>query len=115
MRPRPLAIAVALSLAAMPAARAGVTDNLATSPTAMAMGNAVTADPPGIESIHFNPAGLARLSGMHHVDTIFVASIRNPNRFVTAPDIDIGGFKNDPINGMSSGPVRQAVALPYIG
>lgn len=109
-----LAMTAGLS-AALPAARAGVTDNLATSATAMAMGNAVTADPPGIESIHFNPAGLARLTGSHHIDTIFVASIRNPNRFVSAPDIDIGGFKDDPINGMSSGPVRQAVALPFIG
>ena len=34
---------------------------------------------------------------------------------MSAPDIDIGGFKNDPLNGTSSGPVRQAVALPYIG
>ena len=117
MKTRLLAAAVASAAlaAALPAARAGVTDNLATSPTAMAMGNAVTADPPGIESIHFNPAGLARLTGTHHIDTIFVASIRNPNKFVTAPDIDIGGFKNDPLNGTSSGPVRQAVALPFIG
>jgi len=30
---------------------------------ALALGHAVTADPPGIDSIHFNPAGLARLSG----------------------------------------------------
>jgi len=30
---------------------------------ALALGNAVTADPPGIDSIHFNPAGLARLKG----------------------------------------------------
>jgi long-subunit fatty acid transport protein len=30
---------------------------------ALALGNAVTADPPGIDSIHFNPAGLARLEG----------------------------------------------------
>lgn len=30
---------------------------------ATALGNAVTADPPGIDSIHFNPAGLTRLSG----------------------------------------------------
>jgi long-subunit fatty acid transport protein len=108
--------ALALGLAALaPDARAGVTDNLVTSPTAMAMGNAVTADPPGIESIHFNPAGLARLSGLQHIDSVFVASIRNPNHFSSAPDIDIGGFKDDPINGKSSGPVRQAVALPFIG
>ncbi len=96
-------------------ARAGVTDNLATSAVAMSMGNAVTADPPGIESIHFNPAGLARLTGLNHVDTLFGASIRNPNSFHSAPDIDIGGFKDDPINGKTSGPVRQAIALPFIG
>ena len=30
---------------------------------ALSLGNAVTADPPGIDSIHFNPAGLARLKG----------------------------------------------------
>ena len=108
------AAGVALYMTAL-AAQAGVTDNLATSATAKAMGNAVTADPPGIESIHFNPAGLARLKGTHNIDTVFVASIRNPNHFVTAPDIDIGGFKDDPINGMSSGPVRQAVAIPFLG
>ena len=98
-----------------PYAQAGVTDNVATSATAMALGNAVTADPPGIESIHFNPAGLARLTGTHHIDAVFVATIRNPNRFVSAPDIDIGGFKDDPINGTSSGPVRQAIAIPFLG
>jgi long-subunit fatty acid transport protein len=102
-------------LAALPAAHAGVTDNLATSAVAMSMGNAVTADPPGIESIHFNPAGLARLNGLNHIDTIFGASIRNHNRFESAPDIDIGGFKEDPINGKQSGQVRQAVALPFLG
>lgn len=30
---------------------------------ALALGNAVTADPPGIDSIYFNPAGLARING----------------------------------------------------
>lgn len=30
---------------------------------ALALGHAVTADPPGIDSIHFNPAGLAKLRG----------------------------------------------------
>ena len=30
---------------------------------ALSLGNAVTADPPGIDSIHFNPAGLARIKG----------------------------------------------------
>lgn len=30
---------------------------------ALSLGNAVTADPPGIDSIHFNPAGLTKISG----------------------------------------------------
>lgn len=30
-------------------------------PKALALGHAVTADPPGLDSIHFNPAGLAKL------------------------------------------------------
>jgi long-subunit fatty acid transport protein len=111
---RRLVVPAALALLA-PAALAGVTENLATHPVAMSLGNAVTADPPGIASIHFNPAGLARITGFQHEDNAFVASIRNPNEFHSAPDIDIGGFKDDPINGKSSGPVRQAMALPFIG
>lgn len=39
-------------------------ENLAIgSPKALALANAVTASPPGIESIHFNPAGLSRVPG----------------------------------------------------
>ncbi|PIE41669.1 MAG: aromatic hydrocarbon degradation protein [Gammaproteobacteria bacterium] len=30
---------------------------------ALALGNAVTADPPGVDAIHFNPAGLVKLKG----------------------------------------------------
>lgn len=33
---------------------------------AIALGNAITADPPGIDSIHFNPAGLARIKGRQY-------------------------------------------------
>lgn len=116
MRPLLLRSLTAVVLASATAsACAGVTDNLVTSAVAMSLGNAVTADPPGIESIHFNPAGLARLNGITHIDTLFGASIRNHNKFTTAPDINIGGFTEDPINGKSSGKVRQAMALPFIG
>lgn len=115
MRPPRYLLPCVLGLLALPAARAGVTDNLVTSPVAMSLGNAVTADPPGIESIHFNPAGLARLTGYNQIDTVFAASIRAHSTFTSAPDIDIGGFKDDPLNGKSSGPVRQTMALPFIG
>ena len=96
-------------------AEAALTENLATSATAMSLGNAVTADPPGIESIHFNPAGLARLKGEQISLTTFAASIRTPTSFHQPPGYDMGGWKNDPLDGTSAGPVRQALYLPGIG
>ena len=46
------------------AAMATLTDSLTIgSAKAVALGHAVTADPPGIDSIHFNPAGLIHLRG----------------------------------------------------
>lgn len=45
-------------------ANATLTDSLTIGNAhALSMGHAVTADPPGIDSIHYNPAGLARLKG----------------------------------------------------
>lgn len=44
-----------------------LTDSLTVgSAKALSLGNAVTADPPGIDSIHFNPAGLAALKGRQY-------------------------------------------------
>lgn len=44
--------------------QATLTDSLTIgSAKAVALGHAVTADPPGIDSIHFNPAGLVNLKG----------------------------------------------------
>ncbi len=43
---------------------AALVENLTiTNPKATALANAVTADPPGVDSIHYNPAGLARIEG----------------------------------------------------
>ena len=48
----------------IPIAEAAIIENIAVANAkAIALGNAVTADPPGIDSIHFNPAGLALLDG----------------------------------------------------
>lgn len=45
-------------------AGAVLTDNLTIgNAKALSLGHAVTADPPGIDSIHFNPAGLVKLKG----------------------------------------------------
>ena len=46
-------------------ASAQLTNNLLVDGAALSLGNAVTADPPGIYAIHYNPAGLTRLKGRH--------------------------------------------------
>src|SRR5690606_41263565 len=53
---------------------AQLTQNLAIDTKALALGNAVTADPPGINSIHYNSAGLAMLDGRHSSVTILAVS-----------------------------------------
>ena len=56
-------LAFAFLLVASPAF-AVLTDSLTIgNAKAISLGNAVTADPPGIDSIHFNPAGLVHLKG----------------------------------------------------
>jgi long-subunit fatty acid transport protein len=104
-----------LSAAMLPSAHAALTENLATSAVAMSLGNAVTADPPGIESIHFNPAGLARLKGEQHTHTNFGASIRTSASFRQPDGFDIGGWTEDPLNNSHTGPTRQALYIPGIG
>ena len=59
---RYLALAAAVSISS--GASAQLLHNVTIgNPKALALGNAVTADPPGIDSIHFNPAGLAKIKG----------------------------------------------------
>jgi len=45
------------------------------SPKAMALAHAVTADPPGIDSIHFNPAGLAKIKSNEFNSKFFGAYV----------------------------------------
>lgn len=48
-------------------AQAAVVENVTIgNAKALAMANAVTADPPGIDSIHFNPAGLAKMKNRRY-------------------------------------------------
>lgn len=58
-----LKIAVVLIMVATQASAQLVQNIFIGNPKALALGNAVTADPPGTDAIHFNPAGLARLKG----------------------------------------------------
>ncbi len=50
---------------------------------ALSLGNAVTADPPGIDSIHFNPAGLVKLKGRQRQLKFILASADIRGEFST--------------------------------
>jgi len=92
-----------------------LTENIGTNPIAMSLGNAVTADPPGVSAIHFNPAGLTRMKGEVKEDAVFGASVKPYASFRQPADFDIGGWTEDPLNGTSTGPVRNTLFIPIIG
>jgi len=111
---RPLLAALSLAFAGLPA-RAALTENLAVSPVAMSLGNAVTADPPGLDSIHFNPAGLAKIQGNTRSDTVFGAALRVTSHFHQPDGFDVGGFTQDPLDGTTSAHNGQAIFIPILG
>lgn len=55
---------------------------------ALSLGNAVTADPPGIDSIHYNPAGLTRLQGQQKMLKLIVADVSIEGEFTSTPKYD---------------------------
>jgi len=111
---RPLLAALSLAFAGLPA-HAALTENLAVSPVAMSLGNAVTADPPGLDSIHFNPAGLAKIQGNTRSDTVFGAALRVTSHFHQPDGFDVGGFTQDPLDGTTSAHNGQAIFIPILG
>lgn len=95
--------ALAWSLAALlgcllaTSASAQLANNLAVDVRAMSLGHAVTADPPGIMAIHFNPAGLAKLDG-RRVDLQFLgADFSLESQFSAPPGYNVFGFSDDPV------------------
>ena len=107
-------LAAAGALGSLPA-HAALTENLAVSPVAMSLGNAVTADPPGLDSIHFNPAGLAKITSDTRSDTIFGAVLRTTADFHQPAGFDVGGFTEDPLAGTRSDHNKQAIFIPIAG
>lgn len=93
---QPLVAALLLvGLAAQSQARLG--QNLSIDMKTLSMGNAVTADPPGVNSIHFNPAGLTKIDGLQ-TDLQGIMAQFNVKREWSAPaGYNIFGYSDDPI------------------
>lgn len=99
-------------------ADATLAENLTVSPEAMSMGNAVTADPPGIFSIHYNPAGLRQFGeGTHnHLSFLLPPSIDVEASFTAPADYQgVFGFTDDPVIGQTSRTVGVTAYVPTDG
>ena len=113
-----LSCALAMAMASS-VAQAQFTHQLLVHPKAAALGNAVTADPPGLMAIRRNPAGLTRMDGRQMefgaaiVDTLFEATFEVPDE-----GCDIFGIEceeNDPVANTKSSSDTGANYIPGIG
>lgn len=99
-------------------ASAALVENLTIgSPKALALGNAVTADPPGIDSIHFNPAGLAKVQGREALLKVALASFNFRIEFgdfspEAQQQLDIWG-KEDPVENSVSETDTAMLRIPF--
>ena len=75
MRTLPLSIWIVLFCIHIEAQGAIVENLTMGNAKALSLGNAVTADPPGVDSIHYNPAGLAKLRGRQYNLKVLAASM----------------------------------------
>ncbi|CBL44618.1 conserved hypothetical protein [gamma proteobacterium HdN1] len=112
--------AVLISAIAPQVGNAALVENLTIgNAKALALGNAVTADPPGVDSIHFNPAGLARLDGRMSQVKLLGAAFQFDAQFgAYHPDaqeqIDYWGVGPDDIPGQKSSTSTAVVKLPFM-
>jgi len=108
LKKRMLGALVATALAS--GADAQMTQNLTIHPKALALGNAVTADPPGIMAIHFNPAGLTKLEG-RQLEVVLMNIYLDIDADFSAPDgyeiFGIDGLETDPLTGKQRDPVAN--------
>ncbi|MFN3713133.1 MAG: OmpP1/FadL family transporter [Alcanivoracaceae bacterium] len=78
-------------------AQAQLATNIAVDVKAMSMAHAVTADPPGIMAIHFNPAGLGKIRG-RRMDLQFLGVDFGLNaEFSAPPGYGVFGYSDDPV------------------
>jgi long-subunit fatty acid transport protein len=92
--------------------QAALNEDLGISPKAMSLGNAVTADPPGIWAIHFNPAGLASLKGTKAQVNLASAWLSHEVSYSAPDDFGVFGFTDDPVKNRTSKTERAAVLVP---
>lgn len=96
VKPIPFFIGVLGASLAASAANAQITHNITLgNPKALGLANAVTADPPGVDSIHFNPAGLAKIKGRERQFKFLVAHMTLEGEFGRQEADDLASAYNE--------------------
>lgn len=96
VRLRPLVSAIILT-GCSSAAFAQLGTNLSVDVRALAMGNAVTADPPGISAIHYNPAALTKIEGLQTDVQGIIANFDIQREFSVPAGYNVFGYSDDPM------------------
>lgn len=86
-----------LLAAAAPFAHGDLATNLSIDIRALSLGNAVTADPPGVSAVHYNPAALTKLDGRHLDFQIFSAAMNISADYMAPAGYDVFGYSDDPV------------------
>ena len=89
-------------------------EQLAVSAKALSLGNAVTAYPPGVMSIHYNPSGLSMLEDDERSSGFtYMYSIKKRSKFIQDSDYPgILGVGSDPVSGASGASTSGAMNYP---
>lgn len=114
VRLSPLVSAIILSgCSSMAFAQLG--QNLSVDIRSLAMGNAVTADPPGVSAVHYNPAALTKIEGLQ-TDVQGILADFNIKRQYSAPEgYNVFGYSDDPLVCNDGPEVASDLCTDYKG
>lgn len=90
---------------------AQVFNHLSIDPEALSLGNAVTASPPGLSAIYYNPAALAFMSGRRSELSLQSQFLSMDAQFTAAGDYQRLGYEDDPIVCANANPDGSCAAF----
>ena len=90
-------LAMAIAGVWAPSSFAMLAQNMSVDLRSLSMGNAVTADPPGINAIHFNPAGLTKIKGLQLDVQLLMADFAIEADLSAPKGFSVFGYSDDPI------------------
>lgn len=110
----PLASAIVLT-GCSNVAFAQLGQNLSVDVRSLALGNAVTADPPGISAIHFNPAALTKIEGLQTDVQGLIANFDIKREFSAPAGYNVFGYSDDPLVCNDGPEVASNLCTDYKG